>query len=120
MTQFIRTPVVIVFWSTWNSQAADQIQILDQYIARASTEAQLASIVAINSQEEKSLVSSFMNRGGYRVRTLLDVQGIATGDYQVKSLPTFYFIDGTGLVRDVYVGVLSEKMLRDRVVQILQ
>ncbi len=119
-TQFARTPIVVVFWSTWNSQAADQIQILDQYIARASTEARLVPAIAINSQEERSLVSSFMNRGGYRVQMLLDVRGITTGDYQIKSLPTLYFIDGAGVVRDVYVGVLSEKMLKDRVGQILQ
>ncbi len=120
LTQFSTTPIIVVFWSTWNSQAADQIQILDQYIAHKSPEAQLAPVVAINSQEEKSLVSSFVSRGGYQVQVVLDTQGIATSQYQIKSLPTFFFIDSTGIVRDVHAGVLSEKELMDRVDRVLQ
>lgn len=120
-TSFADTPLVVVFWSTWNAPAADQMHILDQYLADQSSRSnQLVKIVAIDSQEERSIVSSFMKRGGYQVPALLDAQGIAGEQYAIKSLPTFYFIDRAGIVREIYAGVLSQSALINKVENILQ
>ena len=117
---FTDTPLVIVFWSTWNTQAADQIHILDQYLADQTSRSQLVKIVAIDSQEERSIVSSFMKRGGYQVQTLLDTQGIISGQYALKSVPTFFFVDRTGVIREIYSGVLSQRTLMNKIEKILQ
>lgn len=63
-TDFADTPLVVVFWSTWNAPAADEMHILDQYLASQSEQSDLVKIVAIDSQEEKSIVASFISRGG--------------------------------------------------------
>lgn len=117
---FTDMPLVIVFWSTWNMQAADEIHILDQYLAGESLQYQLVEIVAINSQEEKSIVSSFMKRGGYQVQTLLDTQGLASEHYALKSVPTFYFVDRIGIIREIYSGMLSQPILMNKIEHILQ
>lgn len=114
------TPLVIVFWSTWNTQAADEMHILDQYLTGQSLQNQLVKIVAIDSQEEKSIVSSFMKRGGYQVQTLLDTQGLTGEHYMVKSLPTFFFVDRTGIIREIYSGIMSQSTLMNKIENILQ
>lgn len=119
-TDFTDTPLVVVFWATWNAQSADEMHILDEYLESGSAQSRLVKIVAINSQEEKSIVASFMNRGGYEVSALLDTQGLASERYAVKSLPTFYFADRTGAIREIYVGMLSQRALMNKVEKILQ
>ena len=115
---FPDTPVLVVFWSTWDAAAADQVKILDDYLASPSPI--LAKVIAIDSQEERSVVISFMRRGGYRVPTLVDALGSVSEAYHIKSLPTFYFINAEGLVVATYSGVLSAKAIGDRVEQILK
>jgi cytochrome oxidase Cu insertion factor (SCO1/SenC/PrrC family) len=119
-TDFTDTPLVIVFWSTWNAQSADEMHVLDQYLTDQSSHNQLVKIVAIDSQEDKSVVSSFMSRGGYQVPTLLDARGITTETYDIKSLPAFYFVDRTGTVREVYAGAMSQATLMNKIENILQ
>ncbi len=116
----IGTPLVLVFWTTWNSQAADEMHILDEYLASIPTEGRLVKIIAIDSQEEKSVVSSFMRRGGYVVPTLLDARGAVSEEYQIKSTPTTYFLDRDGVIRDADAGLISERMLVDKIETILK
>ena len=119
LSDFAGEPLVVVFWTTWNSEAKDQITILDDFLGRQSQYEGLVHIVAIDSQEEKSIVSSFMRRGGYAVETLLDTQGIASNAYGVTGVPAFFFIDRTRTVRESVVGVLSERMIGDNIEKIV-
>ena len=120
LSDFRDTPLIVVFFATWNSEAIDQLAIIDTYLARERTADHLVNIVAINSLEEKSVVSSFMRRGGYRVPTLLDVQGSASEAYRIKGLPTSFFVDRTGVIQTAYTGVLSERMLVDKIEAVLK
>ena len=120
LDSFSGTPVVLVFWATWNSSAADQIDSLDSFLGGNAPERSLVKIIAVDSEEDPSVVSSFMRRGGYRVETLVDVSGAVSQTYAIKSLPTTYFIDRNGVIRDGFAGVLSSQMLVDKIDQLLQ
>lgn len=112
------TPTILVFWATWNSEAADQIKILDDYLTHSIGVP--ARVIAVDSQEDRSAVSSFIRRGGYSLEVLLDQTGELSNRYSVQTLPTTFFIDKSGVVRDVFVGVMSEAMLVDNVEKMLQ
>jgi len=111
-------PLVVTFWSTWNQIAADQISVFDRYLARDTNT--LFEIITINNQEGRGIVSNFMRRGGYQVRVLLDETGAVGELYKVKSLPVTYFIDKEGIVRDIVIGAMSEKMLEERIQAIVR
>ena len=117
---FSGTPVVLVFWATWNSAAADQIDILDSFLASNVPERSLVKVIAVDSEEDQSVVNSFIRRGGYHVETLVDASGAVSQTYRIKSLPTIFFIDRNGVIREGFAGVLSMKMLVDKVDQLLQ
>lgn len=112
-------PLVILFWATWSQESTDQLHILDEYQASVP-ESKLVSLLAINSQEERNVASSFMHRGGYQIPVLLDTLGKAGESYHASALPVFYFIDRTGTVEEVYAGALSQKALGDKIEKILQ
>ena len=120
LSAYANAPLILVFWATWNSAGADQIKILDDYIATHGKDATFVPVLAVSSQEEKSIVSSFMHRGGYRVHTVLDQEGTITNTYGVKSLPTLFFLDSEGVIRAEVDGVLSQKMIVDNFEKIIK
>ncbi|MFA4890604.1 MAG: TlpA disulfide reductase family protein [Candidatus Paceibacterota bacterium] len=118
LSDFSGAPLVVLFWTTWNAQAADQIKILDDYLAKNSKA--LFRVVAVNNQEDRSAVSNFIKRGGYQLSVLLDEKG-ATGElYRARNLPASYFLDKNGVIKDIFVGVLNEKALVDKSEKIIR
>ncbi len=119
LSDFLGKPFVLTFWTSWNSMAADQIKIFDEYLSQQNPET-IFKIVSINNQEDKSIVSNFIQRGGYQVRTLLDETGEVGELYRVRTLPITYFLDKNGIIKEVFVGVLSEQMLTEKVQKIIR
>lgn len=117
-SDFLGKSVFLIFWTTWNPAGADQLAALDAY--GAGDKDVSFSVVAINSQEDRSAVAQFMYRGGYRMRVLLDETG-ATGDaYGARNLPATYLLDKEGIVRDVRIGTVGKAELEEMVEKILQ
>lgn len=116
---FMNKPLVIIFWSSWNVESANQLKIIDDYISSVENKDNLFSIISINSQEDMSVVKSFMRRGGYAISTGVDMKGIITESYSIKSLPTTFFIDRDGVIRTIYSGVLNKEMFMGKVEQLL-
>ncbi len=111
-SDFFGAPTVVSFWTTWNPAAADQIKIFDDYLRKDSRN--LFNVVAISSQEDRSVVANFISRGGYEIEVLLDESGAITEAYQARNLPITYFLDEKGILRDVFIGILSEKQLVEK------
>lgn len=103
------SPLVITFWTTWNTDSIDQIKILDDYSLSISKEDRgvSARILLINSQESKEVVYSMIRRGGYDLDVLLDKNGEVSNLYGVHTLPTTFFIDKNGKIIEIFVGTLS-------------
>jgi peroxiredoxin len=115
LAQFFGVPTVVVFWSTWSPESTNQLKILDDYKRNVSEQAILVHLVSINSQEDPSIASSFIKRGGYGTVALVDVFGDVSNLYNVKSLPTSHFITRDGVVEDIYTGVISERLFVEKV-----
>ena len=119
-SSFLDKPLIVAFWSTWNVEGANQLKILDGYISSQRKNNNLLSVVSINSQEEPNIVKLFIKRGGYDVPVALDTSGSVTESYNIKSLPTVFFIDRDGIIRDIYTGVINQTTLDAKVEQLLK
>lgn len=106
-SDFLGTPLVLIFWTTWNNSSVDQLKILDDYSSK--TDSKPFKLVAINTQENFSQVSGFISRGGYTLDVLFDESGEVGEAYKVKTLPTFYFIDKEGVMKTLHIGSLSQE-----------
>jgi len=118
LSDFLGKPLVLTFWTTWNSMSADQIKIFDEYLSE--NKETIFKIITINNQEDKSIVENFIRRGGYKVKVLLDETGKVGENYKVRTLPATYFLDREGTIRDIFMGVLSEEMLVEKVEAIIR
>jgi peroxiredoxin len=118
LSDYLGSPLVITFWTTWNQTSADQIKIFDEILSK--NKSLLFKILTIDNQEDKSIVSNFIKRGGYKLLVLLDESGAIGEFYQARNLPVTYFVDKNGVVKDIFVGVLNEKMLVDKSGEIIR
>lgn len=118
ISDFANTPVLLTFWATQSTDAADQIKILDDW--RTAHGDALPTILSVNSQEDKSVVASFIGRGGYAVPVLLDTEGAVGRAYGIQTLPTSFFVDGEGVIREIYVGIMSQQMIKEKSEQLLR
>ena len=111
-------PLVLTFWSTWNTESVDQIKIIDDYLLNQDVELP-ARILTIDSQETKSAAINMIRRGGYKLDVLIDESGEVSNNFEVKTLPTTFFINKEGIVVEIFVGTISEKELVDKIENII-
>ena len=79
-------------------------------------------ILAVNSTHQDNLgdAITFAQVRNLTFPILLDRDGSAGAAYDVRSLPTSFFIDPQGTIQDVVVGgPMSEALLRIRAEQLL-
>jgi peroxiredoxin len=80
-------------------------------------------VLAINStvQDEAAAIAPFVSEYSLTFPVLLDETGAVTTAYQLRSLPSSYFIGRDGVIREVVIGgPMSEALLRTRIEDILK
>lgn len=108
--------IVLTFWTTWNTAAKDQLVILESYYQEISAQGVNDIILlTINNQEDKSVASNFIRRGGYNLPILLDEDGEVGELYKINTLPATYFINQKRMVKEIYIGVLNIEEIKNKV-----
>lgn len=105
-------PVWINFWATWCPPCQRETPDL-----RAAYEAHRSEglvLVSISIQEPADIVREYVTRYGLTYTIGLDVSAAIMRSYHVYGLPTHYFLDRDGVIRDRYYGPLSRQQIEDR------
>jgi cytochrome c biogenesis protein CcmG/thiol:disulfide interchange protein DsbE len=114
-------PVLINLWATWcppcRAEMPDLQATYEKYNQQGFT------ILAINAtyQDSQTSAASFVEEYGLTFPILLDTSGETARLYQMRALPTSFFIDREGIIQEVVVGgPMSPALLQVRVEKILQ
>jgi len=113
--------VVINLWATWCPPCRAEMPALQKMYLEYKDQGLI--VLAVNStvQDTASAVAPFASERGLTFPILLDDAGQVTSAYQVRSLPSSYFIDRKGIVRKVVIGgPMAEALLRTRIEDILK
>ncbi len=102
------TPVVLNFWATWCPPCRAEMPELEA--AHVSLADQVA-VVGVNQGESQAEVAAFAQGIGVSFSLPLDERMDASRTYAVRSLPTTFFIDRSGIIRRIQVGPLTEATL---------
>ncbi len=97
-------PTVLSFYSTWSPLAASQLPILASL--QQNTDLNIVPIAVLESAPK---VSVYNQVGGYNLDSLVDSTGQTLSSFVLPLLPTHYFVDRTGIIRKLVVGVLSKR-----------
>lgn len=80
-------------------------------------------VLAVNSTHQDNLgdAITFAQIRKLTFPILLDKDGSVSGLYEVRSLPTTFFVDSQGIIQEVVIGgPMSEALLQIRVEQLME
>lgn len=111
--------VVLNFWTTWCPPCRLEMPTLEK--VAEEYRGQGVVILGVNSTIQDAVVDveNFVQEFGITFPILLDPQGSATRSYEIRALPTTFFIGADGVIHHVSVGgPISEATLRARIEEI--
>jgi len=97
--------VLINFWATWCPPCQREMPTLEAFQQAHQAEEML--VVAINAGELAALVAPYIEEQQLTFEILLDPDMRASAAFQVASVPTTFFVDKAGVIRERYAGPLS-------------
>lgn len=109
--------VLINFWASWCLPCREEMPDLEGVYQEFKEEGLV--VLGVNLQEDRRTVGEFVSRFGLSFSFLVDTSGEVAEKYNVLSLPTSYFIDREGIVRDLNVGALRRETLVRKLRRIL-
>jgi peroxiredoxin len=111
----LRGPVVLLnFWATWCPPCrAEMPAIQDVYDGYQD---QGFTVLAVDVGEGDAQVASFADERGLTFPILMDGDGTVSRRYQVRAMPSTFFIDQDGIIREVTLGgPMSEGFIESQV-----
>ena len=117
----LRGQVVLVnFWATWCPPCKAEMPAFQQAYTDYADEGFV--IVAVNAiqQDSVSAIETFRASNGLTFPIVLDTDGDTSRAYQVRSLPTSFFVDKEGIISEVVIGgPMAEALIRARIKELL-
>ncbi len=104
-------PVLLNFWSESCIPCREEMPYLERIYTRYAAHGEF-SLLGIDQADPKEDIAPFGKEFHLTYPLLFDPGGTVNAAYGVTAIPTTYFIDGTGIVRSVFVTQLSPKTMR--------
>jgi cytochrome c biogenesis protein CcmG, thiol:disulfide interchange protein DsbE len=114
-------PVLINLWASWCAPCRAEMPAIQRVYQ--DYQAQGFQVLAVNAtnQDDPGKATTFAQQLGLTFPILLDTDGSVGQQYQLQALPTSFFVDGNGMIREVVVGgPMSEALLRVRVEDLIK
>ena len=100
MTQFRRgQPAMIFFWATWCPHCRKQLKELTHN--RQAIEANGIKIILVDVGESAREVQEYINANNISFDIFLDDNAEVAKEYRLVGVPTFFFVNGEGIIVDV-------------------
>lgn len=101
--------VILNFWASWCPYCAHEVPALQAIHNEYGPQGVV--VLAINEREKLENVERFAHDNGVSFAVWLDEDGWAGEIYQVRSIPTTYFIDAEGIIRTVQIGSITKEQV---------
>jgi peroxiredoxin len=117
-------PLLLNFWASWCRPCRAEMPAMQQFYQEFSEPGpeQGFTILAVNAsnQDNRAEALAFAESLGLSFPILFDQGGEAARLYQVRALPTSFFIDAQGLIQEVVIGgPMSPALLKIRLEELV-
>ncbi len=102
LSDFRGKPVLVNFWATWCPSCQLEMPFLQQVYDDWSKKGLI--VLAIDTGESPAKVKDFFSSKALSLPVLFDFTGSTSDKYGVSAIPTTFFIDGTGVIRQKMIG----------------
>jgi peroxiredoxin len=105
-------PVVLNFWATWCGPCQRELPALQKAAVHFEDE---VVIVGVDQGEEAEVVQRYVDELGLTFPIPLDADGDVGFVYNVKGLPTTFFIDRNGVIQSLWMGEMNSVTLAEQI-----
>lgn len=117
LSDFRGHPVWLNFWATWCPPCrAESPDIEAAYEQHADAG---LIVLAVDVGETQTTVQDYVQRVGLRYLIAGDQSTEVAAQYHVSGLPTHYFIDANGVIRDMQLGSIGKQNIEKKLGSIL-
>jgi len=113
LEDFRGRPVWVLFWATWCPPCQQETPDIREAFEAHRDEGLI--VVAIDIQEPTDVVRQYAELYDLRYTIGLDTYAAIMTTYGVFGLPTHFFIDRQGVIRDRYFGPLTREQMEERI-----
>lgn len=101
--------VLVNFWATWCPPCIMEMPVFQDRFEKYGGEDFV--ILALDADETEAPVQDFIAQNGLSFPVVIDAGAAVYQLYQVRGLPSSFFIDEDGVVRTIHIGVMTEEQL---------
>ena len=113
--------VLVNLWATWCPPCRAEMQSIEKVYNEYKEQGFVVLAVNMTYQDDASRVMPFVTEQGLTFPIVLDEAGDMAQAYQLRSLPSSFFINRDGTINEVVIGgPMAEALLRTRVEEILK
>ena len=100
------------FWATWCGPCRAEMPELQRLHDRLGPGGLV--VLGINQDEPDQAIAAFRQELGVSFPTVIDRRMGVSREYAVNSIPTTFFVDRQGVIRDRFIGPMSDAVLADK------
>jgi peroxiredoxin len=120
LSEFQGSPVLVNFWASWCAPCRAEMPDIQNLHEKYSDDGLVILAVNSTSQDSVSKATQFVDSLHLTFPILFDTSGSVSETYQVRALPTTFFIDRYGVINEIVVGgPMSPALLQTRVNKLL-
>lgn len=114
-------PVLVNLWATWCPPCRAEMPSIEKVYNEYKEDGLVVLAVDMTYQDTQSNIAPFVAEYGLTFPILLDQSSEVGNAYQLRSLPSSFFINRDGTINEVVIGgPMAEALLRTRVEEILK
>jgi cytochrome c biogenesis protein CcmG, thiol:disulfide interchange protein DsbE len=110
-------PVWLNFWASWCPPCRAETPDVEAVYEEKKSEGLV--LLAVSLGEEARPVRSYVDAAGITFRVGLDTNTQIASRYRINGLPTHFFIDRDGIIRDMQVGGLNRATMYKKLQKIM-
>ena len=107
LSEFRGEVVFVNFWATWcppcRAEMPDIESLYQEYKDKGVV------VIGIDIGESEATVRQFVQQGGYSWTFVLDSTGAVAANYNIRAIPTSFFIDREGVIQAVNTGAMTKR-----------
>lgn len=113
--------VLVNLWATWCPPCRAEMPAIQEIYNEYKAQGFIVLAINMTAQDNPLEIAPFLNKYNLNFPVLLDETGETGKAYQLRSLPSSFFIDRAGIISEVVIGgPMAEALLRTRVEEILK